>query len=370
MGSEKFTPISPRTKWVPTKPFPAPIPGQQTRERPHPGGTMPTILALFDDLNPEDLSRLLPPEWRFVTVDQVLQAGRVDVLVLDGRHNSDKRLYGIKTGLKSRVVCPQLTNKIELHELVQGEEITPSSWTITRWDAGGARIADHRPHMWRPEGGWKGKGVAVITTQEELDRRRRNLEGYDLEEEEDYDRAVLSEYITHPLLLDGRKLNVRLYLIVATHRRGAALLHRGLIGVAKDPYVCGKFDNMRIHDSRTLIHRDYRFPDDYPGGALAAADFFEQAKDLFGEVVRRASIRSYDESAHGFEVLGCDLMVDVRNAPRVYLIEINHKPGHQQLDPRNQQWLSRVVTEGMVQFGMGISTPGISHQYARVGMEE
>lgn len=318
---------------------------------------MPTILALFDDLRPAHLAELLPAGWRFVTKAEALAKGEVDVMVLDGRHNSDRDLYDVRAGLKSRIDCPQLTNKVELHELVAGEDITPCAWTITRWNNGGARIVDHRPHMWRPEGGWKGQGIAVVTDQDELDARRRDLD--------DDDRAVLTEYITHPLLLEGRKLNVRLYLIVATHRRGAAVLKRGLIGVGRSPYQRARWTDMRVHDSRTLIHADYRFPEDYPGDAAA---FYARALALFDEVVRRARphAKAYPESKHGFEVLGCDLMVDAQT-DQVYLIEVNHKPGHEQLNPRNQDALSRVVCEGIVQFALALPTrapPG----YDRVGV--
>lgn len=326
---------------------------------------MPSILILFQDLNPDHLASLLPHGWRFLSLEEAMRAGWADVIVLDGRFNSDKRLYTIKSALKSRIYCPQLTNKVELHELVRGNEITPPSWTISRWDTQGFTMQDHRPHIWRPEHGWKGQGVQVITTQEELDRLRMGLDD-DLNEDES--RAVLSEYITHPLLLEGRKLNVRLYLIVATHRRGAALLKRGLIGVGREPYVCGKFENMAIHDSRTLVHRDYRFPDDFPGGADAANQFFKQAEEIFDDVIQRVAPKSYGESKYGFEVLGCDLMMDVE-ASRVRLIEMNHKPGHQQLLPQNQEWLSRVVCEGIAQFALSLPTPSVAHQYTRVGIK-
>lgn len=330
---------------------------------------MPTIHVAVEDLNPWHLARFLDPtKWCYLSRSDVLTRGQVDVLVLDGRYNWDRELGEVKTSLKSRINCKCLTNKVLLHEMLRNTGTTPESWTITRWSDEGVYVDPAKKYMWRPQGGWKGQGIGVVTSKQDLDERRCDL---DDAQDDANGRAVLSEYIEHPLLLEGRKMSVRLYCIVATHRRGAALLKRGLLGVAREPYVQGKWDRMEVHDARTLIHRDYRFPEDFPGGEKAAQLFWCKAKCVFDEVMRlgRHQARTYRESKQGFEVLGCDLMVDARTND-VYLIEMNHKPGHKQLDPAMQDRLSSVVMAGVAQFVLDVATPGVDPVYERVGVAQ
>jgi len=333
-----------------------------------------TILALLDeDLRPEYLSRLLSPaEWRFTSRDAVIAAGRVDVLILGGRYRDDPELRDVEVGLRSCVGCAVLGDKTRLHELLHHTGATPESWTITRWDTKGVWVDG--PHMWRPEGRRYGRGIAIITTQEELDTRRRNdlesdgpgscdLDGPD---EPDVSRAVLTTYIEQPLLLENHKMVVRLYCIVASHRRGAALVRRGVIGTARKPYQRGRWDDMDIHDARTLVHRDHRFPDGYPADAKT---FWAKAVGVFDETIRRArpQIVACPHSKQGFEVLACDLMVDAETDD-VYLLEMNRGAGHRQINAELHRWVSEGVLTSVAQFAMGLRTRGVPDAYVRVGL--
>lgn len=95
------------------------------------------------------------------------------------------------------------------------------------------------PHIWRPEGGWKGDGVMVITSQEQLLKAQDSLRPKYARGR--VPRAVLSRYLENPLILDDRKLNVRLYYVLVVEGQGdqkrtrAALLREGMIGVAPKP---------------------------------------------------------------------------------------------------------------------------------------
>eukprot|EP00038_Savillea_parva_P031735 m.89953 g.89953 ORF g.89953 m.89953 type:complete len:154 (+) comp9833_c0_seq3:762-1223(+) len=131
-----------------------------------------------------------------------------------------------------------------------------------------------------------------------------------------------------------------------------------MIGVAPSPYVKGAWGDMTVHDSRTLKIKDYRFPRDYPGGPDAAETFLGRAADVLTEVSRHTlhKVKSYSESDDGFELLGCDFMVDASTG-RVWLIEINFKPGHQQLAPHEQDSLSQVVLSGIVHYVLRYPEP-------------
>jgi hypothetical protein len=62
-------------------------------------------------------------------------------------------------------------------------------------------------------------------------------------------------------------------------------------------------------------------------------------------------VENYPEAQAGFELFACDFMVD--SDGRVYLIEINFKPGFWIGDAGSQErvdWLSRFLLEGIVEF--------------------
>jgi hypothetical protein len=96
---------------------------------------------------------------------------------VDGKHNFDKRLYNLRSGLKSRIDAARITNKVDLHAhlRVHAPELVPPCWIVSAQSLGGAVVADGDPHMWRPEGGWKGDGVIVITSQKQLLEAQKTL---------------------------------------------------------------------------------------------------------------------------------------------------------------------------------------------------
>ena len=131
-----------------------------------------------------------------------------------------------------------ITDKIKLHAHLSqhAPNLIPSCWIITRDSLGGAQLAEGQPHIWRPEFGWKGDGVVVITSQQQLIRAQRQLFPRGTRGRKPT-AAVVSTYLDNPLLLDGRKLNVRLYFVVVVEggRARAAVLRNGMIGVAPSP---------------------------------------------------------------------------------------------------------------------------------------
>lgn len=64
-------------------------------------------------------------------------------------------------------------------------------------------------------------------------------------------------------------------------------------------------------------------------------------------------------------MLGCDFMVDA-DTGRVWLIEINFKPGHQQLVSHEQDSLSMVVLGGIYEYVLGYPPLGDSPCYKEV----
>lgn len=331
------------------------------------GGPQPqTVLAMFEDLREERLKAMLEPgRWRFVSVEEAVRTRYVDLVIVDGKHNYDRRLYHIKSRLKSRVDAELIANKLELHmhlaKFPDTRGLICESQLVTVDDAAPqVRVVDGEPWIWRPEGGWGGDGCAVYCTQEQVDAAQQALREAAAAQRRAPRRALLSRYIEDPLLVKGLKMNIRLYYVVvveADGRRRAGLSREGMIGSSRKPYINSResYGDMSIHDSRTLMKEDLNFPRDYPGDAEV---FLDKASRVLASVSRHtlAHVKGYSESQVGFEVFGLDLMEDT--AGRVYLIEINHKPGHKRIDEGAEwDWLSDVVFRGVCEFVLGQPPP-------------
>lgn len=137
-----------------------------------------TYLVLLEELVPEMLDVVLQPlGWQRVTIEEAERRPRgVDLIVVDGKYNWDKRLYGVQSRLKGHVKAEVLTNKVDLHQLLMRElpgQIIAESVVVAANGPQAPRLPDASPWIWRPEGGWQGKGVEVVPDQAALDRAWR-----------------------------------------------------------------------------------------------------------------------------------------------------------------------------------------------------
>jgi hypothetical protein len=119
------------------------------------------------------------------------------------------------------------------------------------------------------------------------------------------------------------KFHVRLHLLVVATPQGkrAALFRRGEIVRSGMPFVMENLGLDKIHDTHMRYNTPRFFPADFPGGEAAAADFFARVKAMLERVMELTLSRVtwFKESGGGFELFGCDLMLDRHN--RIYLIE-------------------------------------------------
>lgn len=102
------------------------------------------------------------------------------------------------------------------------------------------------------------------------------------------------------------------------------------------------------------------FPADFPGDAAQASAFFDQAVVGLKRVcaLTMPQVQWYEESEAGFEIMGCDFMVD--QAGRVYLLEINFKPSYQHPGGTQEriERLSTLVLESVLEFA--VNTPAVN----------
>jgi hypothetical protein len=243
-------------------------------------------------------------------------------------------------------VCVQ----VDLHRLLlkHAPELVADTVVVEARGRYPPRLPDQGVWIWRPEGGWSGKGVVVVPDQRSLDRAWE-------QHVRSGKRALLSRYITDPMLMPGGfKFHVRLHLLVVVTPQGkrVALYRRGEIVRSGQPFVLQEYGLDKIHDTHMRYNQPRAFPEDFPGGEEAAAAFHTRVHGIFQRVCALAlpNVRSYAESDGGFEIYGCDLMLDREG--RIYLIEVNLKPLflHPHGEPDRVVRLSRHLFGGLAEY--------------------
>ena len=341
----------------------------------------PTFLVLTTQLDGDVLEEVLSTAgWRDISVREAQRNG-VDCFVVGGQYNSDRRLWKIRAGVKSRLQIPMLTNKALLHETLIADparrDFVCETHIVPAESASPPKIPGPGVWIWRPGDGWSGKGIYVFSTQDELDKIWRQYAAAPRAP------ALISKYIENPLLIDidgeGHKMHLRLYFLVAVIPKGveapegrrAALISEGVIINAIKPYEAADFQNKDIHDTHADGSRGNRFPHDYPGGPDKAAAMFDKAAEMMGSVAELAlpTAAPYGESKGGFEILAVDFMVD--EGDRLWLIEINDRVGFDGLpeasdgtDLRSRR--SRFIFQSVAEFVLGVESDGAEELYQEV----
>ena len=321
------------------------------------GGTSSkrTFLAMLEELDADVLTQILKNKrWAPVSFADAKQNG-VDLVIADGKYNWDRRLWYLRTRIKSRIKADILTNKVNLHVLLSASAPKTIAKTFvipTLKDKSSPPKFPGGVWIWRPEGGWAKKGVKVVDSQKALDAAWKIHT-----RESPRKRALLSKYIAPPALLsDGRKFHLRFYflVVVTPEEKRTGLYRLGEIAHSQNVYQARDYDSFETHVTRFTWSEELRFPRDYPKGVKAAKKVFSQTLDILAQVSKLAldQISAYEECESGFEILGCDFMVDANG--RVFLIEINFKPGYkrQKGGQKRRAWLSTFLFEGLAEFAL------------------
>jgi hypothetical protein len=167
---------------------------------------------------------------------------------------------------------------------------------------------------------FSGRGIFVVTSNEELEKARMAIS-----DNKDWVGATVSPYLTDPMLYEGRKMHLRVLILVTSW--GTTVMHKKSdITLAKLPYKKSDYGNKDIHDTHLKDTDKYVvFPDEFPPDVVPKMQ--EGLDEIFRLITKaiRGCVRSYPESNYGFDALGLDVMF--REDGSAVLIEVNTNAG-------------------------------------------
>jgi len=191
------------------------------------------------------------------------------------------------------------------------------------------------------------KGVIIVHSEKEYYSAKEKLYKLELERANKKNikpsyNIMISEYITNPLLLEGKKFHLRvsflLSVISGIIRCHVFPIYR--IRTAKLPYIKDDWYNEEIHlsgghNSKKL----YYYPDDLQKEYPDHFDIIEKNLNACNKTICMAmviaNIQNYPESYAGYHIYGADIILTDDYYP--YLLEINAKPGFGEYG-NNAEW--------------------------------
>jgi len=166
-------------------------------------------------------------------------------------------------------------------------------------------------------------GVLVITSKEEFIEAKKKLQI-------NQSNGVVSEYITNPLTVDGKKMHLRVYILM-TIQSGITrcyIFDEYRIYVAESDYKKGDWLNSKIHISGAdSTKKTYIWPNDVDGDYVGPEMINELNECLRVLCLGMAlsNIKNYEESDAGYHLYGADILLTNHN--KAYILEVNKRPG-------------------------------------------
>lgn len=189
----------------------------------------------------------------------------------------------------------------------------------------------------KPVMGSKGEGIEIVTTYNEVESFTNKLDhkacGLDGIEKLRLTYAA-QKYIPNPLLIDGKKFDLRLYVLVLSYQPLVCYAYRGgFARFSKSKFTMKDFDPM-IHLTNVAIQgNDTKLDVSDIRKKLEAMHGAEKTNKLFNEIISlflntlQSAAKPIIQDQHCFELYGYDVLIDDNMKP--WLLEINASPSMQ-----------------------------------------
>ncbi|CAL1151286.1 unnamed protein product, partial [Cladocopium goreaui] len=197
----------------------------------------------------------------------------------------------------------------------------------------------------KPTGKAQGRGIFLVSKLNQLKRwsnpgqKEKNQQGQPLPFREPY---IISRYISDPLLVGGKKFDMRLYVLVTNYKPLKVFLYRGgfcRFCVEQYSTDVAEIDNIFVHLTNVAIQKQAEDYNEQHGGKWAISDlmlFIEStrgraASDKLASDMEQIIVHSLKavqnvivNDKHSFEMYGFDVLIDKDLRP--WLLEVNASP--------------------------------------------
>jgi len=165
-------------------------------------------------------------------------------------------------------------------------------------------------------------GVRVITSKADFERAKKELHLYD-------GNYIISEYITNPLTIDGKKFHLRVYFLLSSISGIIRCCSHNeyRILTAELPYIASDWPNKKIHLSGGHhTKKRYIWPNDFDSIINTTLKTnLEECKNVLCLAMASSNIKNYPESDAGYHLYAADLLLT--NDNNIYILEVNKRPG-------------------------------------------
>lgn len=184
-------------------------------------------------------------------------------------------------------------------------------------------------HGWRQDPKWLYKSEKDERKADKDDEEKKEIEPY-----------VVQKYLSDPLLIGGKKFDLRLYVLVTSYAPLVAYMYRsGFARFSHTRFSMDDISNQEVHLTNVAIQKNSENYDDKRGGKwdlhdlklyLLALHDSEKVNSCFSAIqdVVLSSLLSVQkvmiQDKHCFELYGYDVMLS--NDLRPWLIEVNASP--------------------------------------------
>ena len=175
------------------------------------------------------------------------------------------------------------------------------------------------------------------------------------------DQYVISRYIDHPLLVGGRKFDLRIYVLVTSYNPLRAYVHRqgfGRFCTIKYSSASSDLDNVMMHLTNVAVQKHSEDYNEDHGGKwhiknlrlwLQATYGQEQTDACFNAMrsliyhTLKAAQSIIINDKHCFEMYGYDVLLDATLKP--WLIEVNASPSLSATTPSDLAMKTQVIND-------------------------
>lgn len=211
-----------------------------------------------------------------------------------------------------------------------GYKYIPQTYTVKEFDR--INIDNNSVYILKKQNAAQQKGVLVFSTMNEYFNAKKELNIHK-------DNGIISKYITNPLTVDGKKMHLRVYVLV-TIQSGITrcyIYDEYKIYTAESIYMQEDWLNAKIHISGpNSIPKQYIWPDDIDlfkdinGGSTPTPpeELLNNMNKCFKTLCQGISLSNlshYKESYSGYHLYGADILLTDDN--KVYILEVNKRPG-------------------------------------------